>query len=104
MPNGLSCDFSSLTQLLPDFRPVDRTNKLRAIRSLRSSLITRLSSLLRTGPPATLRDGTQLLAVLPLGVLPLAARQSVSQLEPPPANLLARYAEIVEARTDEAFD
>ena len=28
----------------------------------------------------------------------------VSQLEPPPASLLARYAEIVEARTDGAFD
>ena len=28
----------------------------------------------------------------------------VGQLEPPPANLLARYAEIVEARTDVAFD
>jgi hypothetical protein len=28
----------------------------------------------------------------------------VNQLEPPPADLLARYAEIVEARTDAAFD
>jgi hypothetical protein len=28
----------------------------------------------------------------------------VGQLEPPPASLLARYAEIVEARTDAAFD
>jgi len=28
----------------------------------------------------------------------------VNQLEPPPANLLSRYAEIVEARTDAAFD
>lgn len=28
----------------------------------------------------------------------------VGQLEPPPANLLARYAEVVEARTDAAFD
>src|SRR5918996_603841 len=59
MTNGLSDDFSSLTQFLPDQRPVDQTNKPQATRPLRSTPITRASPLLRAGPPANPRDGTQ---------------------------------------------
>src|SRR5215510_16126611 len=91
--NGFTSGLDLLTRLLPDQTPGCSCDQDRMSQPLRSALITRVSSLLRAGPPArheSVLDASQfpLLGALPLVPSPNPRRGE--QYRPAPSRVLHR--------------